>query len=1090
MAARKKARAGHLVVMAVAACALGQMGRPALAADVVWVGLSSTAWNDAANWSTGEVPGPADIVYLHSGTPFAPTNMNIPAAVLSRVIYVGTTDLNVTGGDLTLTRLATRHGRTVTYTTGNPQITVIAGSGTAGLQVGMGFHPGADGIPAGAVITSIDSATKFTISANPTSSATSQGRSFDAVANLTWGGNIIATASDTWSVAAGRTMSVTGNVSGAGGVANGNIDGTLELRGTNTYLGRTYANTGTIRFYGAQSVAPLSIFGRGSGAGNLRYSSQTGSGDFAYKVPNVIESGQGAATMQVDGGGRVEFTGNWVNNGTGVRGFNLLTGGTGTSIYDLMNTVQTSGQLSVQPETLVRLHNPMGAAYAGNSDITSSTDRSTIDGTLDLMGNPFDRKIGMNNRGGALTAGNLVNSNLATPSLVSSAFSNLGTNGGSKDFGGPGTMILTGALRLAASASDTGVQKVGPGGVILRTTSLVESTAGSNNPNSVLNGTLVLDHSANNAQKLSDDALQMQNGRLVLIGNGTAASNLTVGGVSITGASDRGYAEIDVRSGASATASLTFGAITSMGDLELMDFSVSNGGGGVPVLNTSHAAGALAATITFNKNQWAQVSGGQVLGLAPEVAANDAASFAGTGYTRNLDVSGSFTTDAIAQARTLRFTEAAGNTLTLGAALRLNFDNGGGGLGSGILKTAGSGAVTIDGTSSIELGANTALAIHQHSSEPLTISARITGVSGTELTKVGVGELVLSNTTNSWGSNSTTGTALGLYEGTVTISAIANTGVNSSIGQNGIIAIGSKNTVNLTTGVTTQTPARLRYVGTGHATNRTLLLNGVSEIQANGTGLLDFTSTGDVVTNAANTGAWNDLILSGSGDGRIAGRIKLDHGNLVKTESGTWTLSSTSSVTTFGQVLVSGGTLVNDGAIGLHARVVVDGGTLSGIGQISGPLSITSTGSLSPGNSAGTMLVGSVAIDGTLVAEILGAVAGTEYDQLQVTGGVALGNASNLDLSVGYTPADGAQYVLISNDAADPIVGMFSKVNGAAVSGNTFAAGGYQWTLNYSGGDGNDLIATVAVPEPGTVSIVAGVAMGLLAQRRRSQKRA
>ncbi len=126
--------------------------------------------------------------------------------------------------------------------------------------------------------------------------------------------------------------------------------------------------------------------------------------------------------------------------------------------------------------------------------------------------------------------------------------------------------------------------------------------------------------------------------------------------------------------------------------------------------------------------------------------------------------------------------------------------------------------------------------------------------------------------------------------------------------------------------------------------------------------------------------------------------------------------------------------------------------TLSGHLNASVPDVIVSQGT-NPGviNSGGlTLSTGT-----TLKAKINGTVAGTQYDTVNVTGSVDLGN-SDLSLTVGFTPSIGQSYTLIANDGSDPVIGTFNGL----VEGSTIAVGPDRFVISYTGGDGNDVVLT------------------------------
>ena len=82
-----------------------------------------------------------------------------------------------------------------------------------------------------------------------------------------------------------------------------------------------------------------------------------------------------------------------------------------------------------------------------------------------------------------------------------------------------------------------------------------------------------------------------------------------------------------------------------------------------------------------------------------------------------------------------------------------------------------------------------------------------------------------------------------------------------------------------------------------------------------------------------------------------------------------------------------------------------------------------------------------------------GAVAGTGYSQLNVSGSVDLGGGA-LDASLGFTPANGEQFTIIKSTA--PIVGAF----GGFPEGSTVTINNTSFTISYHGGDGDDVVLT------------------------------
>lgn len=280
----------------------------------------------------------------------------------------------------------------------------------------------------------------------------------------------------------------------------------------------------------------------------------------------------------------------------------------------------------------------------------------------------------------------------------------------------------------------------------------------------------------------------------------------------------------------------------------------------------------------------------------------------------------------------------------------------------------------------------------------------------------------------------------------------------------------------------------------GATTNAVTVNGGLLDVQTFSSTIGALTVTSGTITSS--TGSVNASSISAQ-NGTVSAVLS-GSGVLTKSTSGTVTLTRANTYT--GATTVNAGTLVINGS-GVSAVTVNGGGVLAGSGTVNAAVTINSGGTLSPGNSPGILSTGNLTLNGTLYSQVGKAVsgaqpvAGTDYDQVNVTGSVTL-TGGDLTLSILTGVETNDIYFLIRNDASDPVTGIFATLNGAAATltqGATFTSGGQLFQISYTadsvGGTftgGND-VALLAVPEPRTCAIV-GLGLAVLCFRARRTK--
>ncbi|WP_292883691.1 DUF4347 domain-containing protein [Nisaea sp.] len=337
----------------------------------------------------------------------------------------------------------------------------------------------------------------------------------------------------------------------------------------------------------------------------------------------------------------------------------------------------------------------------------------------------------------------------------------------------------------------------------------------------------------------------------------------------------------------------------------------------------------------------------------------------------------------------------------------------------------------------------------------VSFSGAFTDDGTNALVKTGSGTLTLS------GTNTASGT-MTVNQGTLSVAADANLSGGAVTINGGTLAVTGATTIN-------------NAIVLG-SSNGTINASANASVSGNITGTGSLTKIGTSTLTLAGTNTYSGGTTISGGTLRLSGGNALsDSGTVTVNAGATLDLNNTSE--TIGSLAGSGTVSVGSGSITLSSAgsnsfsgsmtgtgtfTVASGVTLKGTSTYATAVTVQSGGTIAPGNSPGKISTGNLTLSSgsTAEMEINGTTAGTQYDQIAVTGTVTISNAT-LTTNFGYTSAIGDSYVLIDNDGTDAVTGTFSGL----AEGATIVSGVDYYQISYAGGTGNDVVLTrIATP--------------------------
>ncbi len=985
---------------------------------VTWVGAVSGDWHTAGNWDVNEVPGAMDLVTVPAATPACIYSSG--TTTVSNIAVAG--ELTVSGGTLELTGASTVTG-TLNLTGGN-----LVSDATLAVGATRGSHSAAwnwSGGTIGAIggTSSVTIASGATLATSGTTDKNVQG-SLDLTSDgtITWGGDgdirLLLGATETVTITNSGLFDITGDAwfgppSGWSGTAVVNNSGTIRKSGgTGT---TTFGNSVAVNNNGTLEVQSGTVNLAGGGAGM---------GTFTVATDTELQFSSGTYTL--NDSAALSGAGTFAVNG----GVLKVAGDTRATA-----TLATESTLMLSSGTL-----------AGDGQLT-------INGTMNWTGGIF----GANNESPtlAIAAAAALNISTANPKYF------LG-NPGSPGIDNSGTITWadTGAIYTQLNTGDTVT-------ITNRTDALLDITGDAALQRSAgwFAGFVEIDNSGtirksggtgtttfgNSVAVNNDGTVDVQTGTVTLSGDGMGAGAFTVADGALLNFPGGTYTLNDSATlSGSGTYSQTSGTLDVTGGVTLSatfnwDNGVFSGVGTFTNTGTLNATGTSQITCNFANSGNLSVEGNSVMTVASGFASSGTITLI-HGFSYRAPTL-AVTTGTLVNTGTITTATGDGSGIMY---LKAEVDN------QGTISPTADNPIEIDKPGASHLNSGTILL----NAANLTVNQSGTSPSFTNSGTITTGERTLTfnngrvnlgtnvdgtvNVNNGTLGDGTVGAALTLVltgSGLAADATLTNGGTITAFGDcafEGTFVAGAPGTLRVE-GTSSSGTTTLAFTD-GFTNNGTItLLHGFS-----------YRTATLRVQNGALINAIGGVIntAEGSGSGTVHLDAQLDNRGTVAPviplsieKSGVSHLNSGTLDVTGGDLSFSNLTdLTNTGTINVGTGwtlTIAQGtftngaaGTIQGTGtvKVTGA-TFTNGGTVAPGTSPGTLTIEgdyNQSAAGTLLVELGGLTAGTDFDELAVTGTATLDGALTGVLINGFTPQKDDAFQVISGNT---VTGTFAATN-------------------------------------------------------------